>query len=106
MNNNNDSNNANNNKTGSINVAVSSEKLQQLKDATDVVESVVAKQREEIAHAQAGYDALYERFTALSSKMYDALQELNAYKLRVDELEGKKKKKFWFFFFLFMLFQR
>jgi len=55
-------------------VGVSTEKLQQLKDATDVLESVVSKQREEIAHAQAGYDALYERFSALSSKMYDALQ--------------------------------
>ncbi len=59
---------------GSILTGPSNEKLQQLKDATDVLESVVAKQREEIAHAQAGYDALYERFSALSSKMYDALQ--------------------------------
>ncbi len=76
----------------SSNIGPSAEQLQQLKDATDVLETVVAKQQKEIAQAQAGYDSLYERYTAVSSKMYEALQEVNTYKLRVDELEGEYKR--------------
>lgn len=68
------------------------EQIMQLKEGTDLLELVVAKQREEIVRAQAGYDSLYERYTALNSKMFQILEELNAYKLRVDELEGQYKR--------------
>jgi hypothetical protein len=73
-------------------LGVESEQLRQLKEASDVLESVVSKQREEIKQAQASYDALFEKYTAISTKMYESLQSLNTYKLRVDELEGQFKR--------------
>ena len=71
---------------------IGQDKLIQLKEATEVLDSVISNQREEINRAQASYDALYERYMGVTTKMYESLQELNAYKLRVEELEGRYKQ--------------
>ncbi len=66
--------------------------MAQLQASSEVLESLVAEQRGEILRYQASYDALSERYTGMHAKMYEGLAELNAYKLRVEELEGKYKR--------------
>jgi hypothetical protein len=77
---------------GVTNAGPTADELQRMREATEVLEKVISNQQKQIAQAQAGYDSLYERYTAVSSKMYEALQEIDAYKLRVENLEGELKQ--------------
>lgn len=57
-----------------------------------MLESLVSEQASQISRYQQSYDALSERYTMMNAKMYEQLAELNAYKVRVEELEGKYKR--------------